>query len=132
VAAELRAIYRAATEAAALTALAAFDTSAWSARYPTIGPLWRRHWEYISPAFQYPIPVRRLLSTTNAIESLHMQLRKIIKTRGHFPTDEAAAKLLYLALRNIMAKWQRAAGGWHVALPHLAILFGDRFMHVTD
>lgn len=132
VAADLRAIYRAPTEAAALTALTAFEASAWSVRYPTIGPLWRRHWEYISPAFQYPIPVRRLLSTTNAIESLHMQLRKIIKTRGHFPTDDAAAKLLYLALRNIMTKWQKAAREWSVALPHFAILFGDRFTHVTD
>ena len=78
------------------------------------------------------MPVRRLLSTTNAIESLHMQLRKIIKTRGHFPTDEAAAKLLYLALRNIMTKWQRAAREWCIALPHLAILFGDRFTGMTE
>lgn len=132
VAAELRKIYTAATEAAALTALTAFEASDWQTRYPTIGPTWRRHWEYLSPAFQYPIPVRRLLSTTNAIESLHMQLRKIIKTRGHFPTDEAATKLLYLALRNIMAKWQRAPREWSVALPHFAILFGDRFTHVTD
>ena len=132
VAAELRAIYRAPTEAAALTALTAFEASAWATRYPTVAPLWRRHWEYISPAFQYPLPVRRVLSTTNAIESLHMQLRKIIKTRGHFPSDEAAAKLLYLALRNIMAKWQKAAREWSVALPHLAILFGDRFTSMTE
>jgi putative transposase len=132
VASELRAIYRAPTEAAALSALAAFEASAWATRYPTIGPLWRRHWEYVSPAFQYPVPIRRLLSTTNAIESLHMQLRKIIKPRGHFPTDEAAAKLLYLALRNIMTKWKTAPREWRVTLPHFAILFGDRFTIATD
>lgn len=132
VAAELRAIYRAPTEAAALTALTAFEASAWGTRYPTIGPLWRRHWEYVRPALQYPLPIRRLLSTTNAIESLHMQLRKIIKTRGHFPTDDAATKLLYLALRNIMAKWKTAAREWRVALPHFAILFGDRFTMPTE
>jgi len=133
VAKELRAIYRAPTEAAAVTALTAFEATAWGDRFPTIGPLWRRHWEFVSPAFLFPIPVRRLLSTTNAIESLHMQLRKIIKTRGHFPTDEAATKLLYLALRNIMTKWQqRATTDWTGALPHLAILFGARFIHVTD
>jgi putative transposase len=132
VARDLRSIYRAPTEAAALTALTAFEASDLGTRYPTIGPVWRRHWEFVSPAFQYPSPVRRLLSTTNAIESLHMQLRKIIKTRGHFPTDEAATKLLYLALRNIMAKWQKANSQWGIALPHFAILFGTRFTHVTD
>jgi putative transposase len=132
VAAELRAIYRAPTEAAALAALGTFEASAWGARYPTIAPLWRRHWAYVRPAMPYPLPVRRLLSTTNAIESLHMQLRKIIKTRGHFPTDDAATKLLYLALRNIMAMWKTAGREWRVALPHFAILFGDRFTIATD
>src|ERR1044071_7072867 len=76
---------------------------------PPIATLWRRHWEYIRPVFAYPPAIRRLLYTTNAIESLHMQLRKIIKTRGHFPTDEAAMKVLY------------------PALPHIAVLFGERF-----
>ena len=132
VAAELRAIYRASTEAAALTALTAFEASFWSARYPTIDPLWRRHWEFVSFAFQYPIPVRRPLSATNAIESLHMPLRKIIKTRGHFPMDKAATKLLYLALRNIMAKWQKAEREWTVALPHLPILLRDRLTQATE
>lgn len=132
VATELRKIYTAPTEAAARTALTDFERSDWGVRYPTIAPAWHRHWEFISPALQYPVAVRRLLSTTNAIESLHMQLRKIIKTRGHFPTDEAAAKLLYLALRNIMAKWSRASPEWNVALPHLAILFGDRLTRTDD
>lgn len=127
VAAELRAIYRAPTEAAATAALEAFAQSPAGQRYPPIATMWRRHWEHIRPVFAYPPAIRRLLYTTNAIESLHMQLRKIIKTRGHFPSDEAATKLLYLALRNIIAKWQATGHQWQAALPFLAVLFGERF-----
>jgi len=127
VAAALRAIYRAESAAAAEAALRAFAASADGARYPTIAPIWERAWAYVTPVFAYPPAIRRILSTTNAIESLHMQLRKIIKTRGHFPTDEAALKLLYLALRNIQHRWG-AAPEWKAALPHFAILFGDRFV----
>ncbi len=79
------------------------------------------------PVFQYPPEIRRLLYTTNAIESLHMQLRKIIKTRGHFPNDEAAGKLIYLALRNIVRKWKNASIVWRPAMTHFALLFGERF-----
>jgi transposase-like protein len=125
---ELRSIYRAPTAAAAAAALTAFAASALGQRYPTIAPLWQRHWEYIEPVFAYPPAIRRLLYTTNAIESLHMQLRKITKTRGHFPTDEAAFKLLYLAIRNITAKWVNARTHWQAALTHFAQLFGDRFI----
>jgi len=124
---ELRNVYRAPTEAAALTALRTFEEGPWGTRYPTIAPIWHRHWEYVRPAFAYPPAIRRLLYTTNAIESLHMQLRKITKTRGHFPTDEAATKLLYLAIRNIIAKWRRARLHWTAALTHFAQLFGERF-----
>jgi putative transposase len=127
VAAALRAIYRAPTEDAALAALTAFEASPWGARYAPIGPMWRRHWPQVRPVFAYPPEIRKLLYTTNAIESLHMQLRKIIKTRGHFPTDEAATKLLYLALRNILTKWKAASREWRLAMPHLAVLFGERF-----
>jgi putative transposase len=127
VAAELRDIYRAPTEAAAAAALAAFAAGPWGERYPPIATMWHRHWEQIRPIFAYPPAIRRLLYTTNAIESLHMQLRKIIKTRGHFPTDEAATKLLYLALRNIITKWKAASREWKAAMPHLAVLFGERF-----
>lgn len=127
VGAALRAIYRAPTEDAALTALAAFEASPWATRYAPIGTMWRRHWPHVRPVFAYPPEIRKLLYTTNAIESLHMQLRKIIKTRGHFPTDEAAAKLLYLALRNIMTQWKAASKEWRAAMPHLAVLFGERF-----
>jgi transposase-like protein len=127
VANELRNIYRAPTEAAALDALRSFEESPSGARYPTIAPIWHRHWEYIRPVFAYPPAIRRLLYTTNAIESLHMQLRKITKTRGHFPNDEAAAKLLYLAIRNVTAKWERSRQHWTEALTHFAQLFGTRF-----
>jgi transposase-like protein len=89
--------------------------------------LWRRQWDYVTPAFAYPPPIRRLLTTTNAIESLNSQLRKIIKTRGQFPTDEAAAKLLYLALRNIKNRWHPPVE-WTAALTHFAVLFPDRFV----
>ena len=130
VAGALRTIYRAETVAAAEAALQAFAASADGARYPLIAPIWERAWAYVTPAFAYPPAVRRILSTTNAIESLHMQLRKIIKTRGHFPTDEAALKLLYLAIRNIQLRWAPAPE-WRGALPHFVILFGDRFVPET-
>ena len=130
VAGALRTIYRAETVAAAEAALQAFAASADGARYPLIAPIWERAWAYVTPAFAYPPAVRRILSTTNAIESLHMQLRKIIKTRGHFPTDEAALKLLYLAIRNIQLRWAPAPE-WRAALPHFVILFGDRFVPET-
>jgi putative transposase len=131
IASALRAIYHAPTEAAAAAALEALAAGPWGARYPAITALWRRHWPYVRPVFAYPPAIRRLLYTTNAIESLHMQLRKILKSRGHFPTDEAATKLLYLVLRNILAKWQRSTSAWHAALPHLSLLFGERFTNHT-
>ena len=127
VAGALRRIYRAGTVAAAQTALEAFAASPDGQHYPTIAPIWARQWEAITPAFAYPPAIRRILTTTNAIESLHMQLRKIIKTRGHFPTDEAATKLLYLALRNIRKRWHTPPE-WLAALTHFAVLFPDRFV----
>ena len=127
VAIELRAIYRAPTLAAAEAALAAFEKSSWGKRFPPIATLWRRHWDHVRPVFQYPPEIRRMLYTTNAIESLHMQLRKIIKTRGHFPNDEAAGKLIYLALRNIVKKWKNASPNWSSAMIHFSLLFGERF-----
>jgi putative transposase len=123
----LRTIYRAPTEAAAADALAELASGPWGVRYPAIPALWQRHWAYLRPVFAYPPEIRRLLYTTNAIESLHMQLRKIIKSRGHFPTDDAATKLLYLALRNIHAKWQRGNHAWKGAMSHFSMLFGPRF-----
>jgi putative transposase len=130
VAGALRQIYRAETAPAAEAALAAFKASPEAGRYPMIAPIWERAWPYVIAAFAYPPAVRRILSTTNAIENVHRQLRKIIKTRGHFPTDEAALKLLYLALRHMQTRWATGRQ-WIAALPHFAVLFGDRFVPET-
>jgi putative transposase len=130
VAAELKTIYRAVSAEAAAEALSAFEAGPWGQRYPAIAASWRRNWERVIPFFAYPPDVRRVLYTTNAIESLHMQLRKITKNRGHFPSDEAATKLLYLALRNVTAKWKNTAREWKAALSQFAILFADRFAAV--
>jgi transposase-like protein len=127
VAAELRAIYRAETAELARQHLDAFAAGPWGRKYPTIVASWRRAWEQVIPFFAYPLEVRRVFYTTNAIESLNMQLRKIIKNRGHFPNDEAATKLIYLALRNITAKWKMPPVFWKSALNQFAIRYPDRF-----
>lgn len=123
----LRPIYTAASAEAAQQALQAFADGPWGAKYPTIVQSWQRAWEHVTPFFVFAPEIRRIIYTTNAIESLNMQLRKIIKTRGHFPNDEAAIKLLWLALRNVLAKSVRAAFDWKSAMNQFAILFGDRF-----
>jgi putative transposase len=127
VAQALRPVYGAASEHEAQHALQAFAASAWGQKYPTIVAAWERAWEYVIPFFVFAPDIRRVIYTTNAIESLNMQLRKIIKTRGHFPNDEAAIKLLWLALRNVLNKSVRAAFDWKSAMNQFAIMFGDRF-----
>ncbi|MBK8059766.1 MAG: IS256 family transposase [Gemmatimonadetes bacterium] len=123
----LRAIYQAPSETSARAALTHLASTPLGQRYPQIAPIWERHWARIAPALAYPLAVRRVLYTTNAIESLNSQLRKPLKARGHFPNDDAAAKLLYLALRNIQKTWRaKPAQQWRAALPHLKLLFGDR------
>ena len=92
---------------------------------------WQRAWEHVTPFFAFPPEIRRVVYTTNAIESLNIQLRKIIKTRGHFPTDDAATKLLWLALRNITAEWHCAAHDWKAAMNQFAILYEDRFTRTS-
>jgi transposase-like protein len=123
----LRPIYAAASEEAARQALQDFADGPWGEKYPTIVQSWQRAWEHVIPFFVFPPEIRRVVYTTNAIESLNMQLRKIIKTRGHFPNDEAAIKLLWLALRNVLAKTVRAAFDWKSAMNQFAILFSERF-----
>jgi transposase-like protein len=123
----LRPIYTAPSAEAAAAALDAFAQSPWGAKFPTIVASWRRAWPHVIPFFAFPPDVRRLIYTTNSLESVHAQLRKIIKTRGHFPTDEAATKLLWLALRNITAKWERTAYYWRPAMNQFAILYEGRF-----
>ena len=126
-AAALRPIYTAASADAALTALEAFERGPWGVRFPTVVAAWRRAWTQVIPFFAFPPEVRRVIYTTNALESVHARLRKIIKTRGHFPTDEAATKLMWLALRNITAAWARPAPTWKTAMNQFAILYADRF-----
>jgi transposase-like protein len=92
-----------------------------------VAAAWRRAWTQVIPFFTFPPEVRRIIYTTNAIESVHARLRKIIKTRGHFPSDDAATKLIWLALRNITADWSRATREWKAAMNQFAILYGDRF-----
>lgn len=127
VARELKAIYSAPSAQAAEQALGRFTESADGQKYPMIGANWRRHWEQVIPFFAYPPAVRRVLYTTNAIESVHMRLRKVTRNRGHFPSDAAAMKLLYLALRNITAKWKAAAIQWRAAMLQFALLYPERF-----
>jgi len=127
VAAALKTIYAASTEAAALAELEAFEASAVGQRCPTVAAAWRRAWTYVTPFFAFPPPIRRVLYTTNVLENVHRQLRKIIKTRGHFPNDDAATKLLWLALRNITVKWVAPGKAWDAAINHFAILYADRF-----
>ena len=112
----------------AVAALDAFEQGAWGRRFPTIVKQWRQAWEHVIPFFAFPPDVRRVIYTTNALESVHARVRKIIKTRGHFPTDEAAMKLIWLALRNITADWSRPAHHWRAALNQFAIVYEDRFL----
>jgi putative transposase len=122
---DLKAIYRAENAEAALDRLAGFEDR-WGARYPAIGQAWRRAWEHVIPLFAFPPDIRKMIYTTNAVESLNRSLRKIIKTRGSFPTDEAAMKLLYLAIQNAGVRWRRPVA-WTAAMGQFAVLFGDRF-----
>jgi putative transposase len=125
VAASLQTIYRAATREEAERRLEEFSEK-WDSQFPTISRSWRSNWERVTPFFAYPADIRKVIYTTNAIESVNMSLRKIIKNRGSFPTDEAALKLLYLALQNIARKWTMPIKEWKAALNRFAIIFEDR------
>jgi putative transposase len=121
----LKAIYRAEAADIALTRLEEFEAQ-WGKRYPAIGPIWRRAWEHVVPFFGFAPSIRKMIYTTNCVEALNRSLRKIIKTRGSFPNDEAALKLLYLAIKNAGLRWRRGIE-WTAAMGQFAILFGDRF-----
>ena len=125
VAADLRAIYTAATVEAAGAALEAFAAQ-WGEQYPAIAPSWERNWERLTPFFDYPPAIRKVVYTTNAIESLNYSLRRIIKGRGAFPNNDAIKKLLYLGLRNASKKWTMPIRDWKAALNQFIILYGDR------
>jgi putative transposase len=129
VAADLKAVYRAASECQAAQELEEFIAN-WGGKYQAIVKLWKENWDRVTPFFDFPAEVRKMIYTTNAVESLHMSLRKIIKTRGSFPSEEAALKLLYLALRNTSAKWE-AIQHWKQALNQFEVLWGDRIRAAT-
>jgi putative transposase len=123
----IKPIYTAPSAEAAQAELDAFAQGAWGKKFPTVVASWRRVWDKVIPFFAFPPEVRRVIYTTNAIESVNARLRKIIKTRGHFPSDDAATKLIWLALRNITIDWGRAANHWKTAMNQFAILYEDRF-----
>jgi putative transposase len=125
VASDLRLIYTSTTREQAEMRLEEFAEK-WDSRYPTISPAWRRNWERIVPFLAYPQEIRKVIYTTNAIESINRGLRKIIKNRGSFPNDDAALKLLYLALGNISQKWTKPIKDWNAALNRFAIVFEGR------
>jgi putative transposase len=127
VVAALKPIYQAPTADAALAALDAFEAGPWGRKYQAIAPLWRRQWDQVIPFFAFPPEVRRIIYTTNAIESLNSTLRTAIRSREHFPNDEAAPKLLYLVLRRLEKNWKNAQREWTAAMTQFAIMFGDRF-----
>lgn len=125
VAADLRTIYTAATVEEAEMRLAEFDAK-WGAEFPSIVQSWQRNWARIVPFFDYPADIRKVIYTTNAIESVNMSLRKVTKNRGSFPNDDALIKLFYLAIRNISKKWTMPIQNWKAALNRFTIMFDDR------
>ena len=129
VAADLRLIYAAATEDEAERQLTEFEEK-WDASFAPIGQSWRRNWSRLTPFFDYPPDIRKVIYTTNAIESVNMSLRKITKTRGSFPTDDAVFKLFYLALNNISQKWTMPIRDWKAALNRFTIQFDERMPRV--
>jgi len=127
VAADLKLIYSAVTAEEAERRLAEFEAK-WDKQYQPISQSWRRNWARVIPFFDYPPEIRKVIYTTNAIESINMSLRKVIKTRSSFPTDEAVSKLFYLALNNISKKWTMPIRDWKAALNRFAIQFEDRVL----
>ena len=127
-AAALKTIYRAVDADAAEKALTAFEAGPWGQRYPAIGQSWRRAWGEVIPFFAFPDDVRRIIYTTNAIESLNAKLRRAVRARGHFPSDEAATKLLYLILNRSEKEWRMPPREWTMAKAQFAVIFGERFI----
>ena len=126
VAADLRLVYTASTETEAEQYLMAFAEK-WDKQYPTISKSWLNHWQRIIPFFAFPAEIRKAIYTTNAIESMNMTLRKVLKNHRAFPTDESVLKVVYLAIQNIAKKWTMPIRDWRPALNRFAIMFDDRF-----
>lgn len=130
VAQDLKTVYRAATAEQAERALNEFAAK-WDGKYPTIAALWRRQWSRVIPFFSFPAEIRTIIYTTNAVESLNMSLRKVLKPRVAFPSEEAAVKVMYLALRNVIKKWERPLR-WKAALNQFTLLWEDRIRAATQ
>jgi putative transposase len=128
ISAGLRPIYQAESAAAARERLEDFDSGPWGQKYPAIAQSWRRNWEQVIPFFAFAPELRKIIYTTNAIESLNAEVRKAVRIRGHFPSEEAATKLIYLVLRKVQARWKNPPIFWHAAKVQLAIRFEDRFV----
>lgn len=126
-AAELKVIYTAVSADAAERALEIFEQGPWGQRFPAVVRMWRSAWDRVIPFFSFPPDVRRVIYTTNAIESVNARVRKILKSRSHFPSDEAATKLIWLTLRNIIAKWTQPSRDWKAAMNQFAVLYKERF-----
>jgi len=126
-AAALKPVYRAATAEQARAELDQFAAGEWGQKYPMITSSWERRWDQVIPFFAFSGEIRRMIYTTNAIESLHSQVRKAVQKRGHFTSERAATKLIYLTLRHAEAKWNRPPPFWHHAKSQFAIRFGERF-----
>ncbi len=124
----LRMIYRAKDAEAGMAALEAFEAGFWGQKYPAIAQAWRRNWDRVIPFFAFPEAVRKIIYTTNAIEALNAKLRRAVRSRGHFPTDEAATKLIWLVLREATAEWRMPPREWGEAKSQFAILFEERFI----
>jgi putative transposase len=131
VAAALKPIYQAESAEAARERLEEFDRGAWGRKFPAIAQSWRRNWEQVIPFFAFAPAVRRILYTTNAIESLNGTVRKAVRVRGHFPSEESATKLLWLVLQNVQKRWKSPPISWQAAKAQMAIQFEDRFL-LTD
>jgi putative transposase len=127
VAQELKSVYRADDAQAAAAALQEFEDGPWGKKFAAITAMWRRHWAHVIPFFAYPPEVRKMIYTTNAIESLNAKLRRSVRIRGHFPNDEAAMKLIWLQLREITKNWKMPPREWAAAKAQFAVVFGDRF-----
>ena len=128
VAAALKEIYRARNAETGQAALDAFDAGPWGRKYPVIAQSWRRNWAEVIPFYAFPDQVRRIIYTTNAIEAVNAKLRRAVRARGHFPTDDAALKLLFLVLNRVAKEWKMPAREWTAAKAQFAILFEDRFI----
>ena len=124
---DLKAVYTAVNEEEALDALERFETR-WGRQYPMVAKAWRDRWDEVAPFLSFPEEIRKVIYTTNAIEALNRQFRKVLKTRGHMPNEQAALKLLFLSYRNAKKKWGHPHRlHWSQARRQFAIYFGERF-----